>query len=327
MRKRKLGTTGPELTTVGLGTWAIGGPWDWGWGEQDDRQSLATIQRALDLGVNWIDTAACYGLGHAEEIVAEALGTRNRRDDLVIVTKCGQVWDAEGRVTTNDAPDSIRRECEASLRRLRADRIDLYLIHWPDPKTPVEASWEAMARLKEEGKVRHIGVSNFGRDLLERCEKIHHVEALQPALNLIDRKWERAVLPWCAEHGTGVITYGSIGYGLLSGRFTRASLDRLAEGDWRRRYAAFQEPLFSQVLAYIDRLRPLAERRGVDLLHYAIAWVLTRPAVTSAIVGARRPEQIEDILRAGEVELSAEELAEIDAIYGEALGEVEIPEL
>ena len=325
MRTRKLGTTGAELTTVGLGTWAIGGPWDWGWGEQDDRQSLATIQRALDLGVNWIDTAAVYGLGHAEEIVAQAIG--GRREEIFLVTKCGQVWDAEGRVTANNEPDSIRRECDDSLRRLRTDHIDLYLIHWPDAKTPVEASWEAMVRLKEEGKVRHIGVSNFGQDLLERCERIHHVDALQPALNLFDRKWESAVLPWCAEHGVGVITYGSIGYGLLSGRFTRGSLGRLAEGDWRRRYGVFQEPLFSKVLAYIDRLRPLAERRGMDLLHLALAWVLTRPAVTSAIVGARRPDQIEDILRAGDVDLTAEELAEIDAIYSEALGAEEIPEL
>lgn len=325
MRTRPLGKTGVELTSIGLGTWAIGGPWAWGWGPQDDAQSIAAIQRAIELGINWIDTAPCYGLGHAEELVARAIGDRRR--DLFLVTKCGQVWDEQGNFRTDDSPENIRRECDESLRRLRTDRIDLYLIHWPDPRTPVEASWEAMARLKEEGKVRHIGVSNFGRELLERCARVHPVEALQPALNLFDRKVEAEVLPWCAAHGAGVITYGSIGYGLLSGRFTRESLEGLAPDDWRRRYAVFQRPLADKVLGYVDRLRALAARLGAPLSALATAWVLTRPAIAGAIVGARRPEQIEELAQGADLTLPEGMLAEIDAIWRDALGGEEIPEL
>ncbi|NOX37960.1 MAG: aldo/keto reductase [Calditrichaeota bacterium] len=316
MKQRQLGKDGPWLTEIGLGAWAIGGPWQWGWGPQDDRDSIATIQKALDLGVNWIDTAPVYGLGHSEEIVAQAIA--GKRQQVFIATKCGLVWDDRGRVRNNNRPESIRRECEASLKRLNTDYIDLYQIHWPDPDTPVEDSWGEMVRLKEEGKVRYIGVSNFGVDLLEKCEAIHHVNSLQPPYSLVHRlrypEVEQEILPWCQRHGVGVVVYSPLQNGLLTGKFTRERLQQLPPDDWRRKSEFFQEPLFSQILEFVEALKPIAEKYGKTLTELAIAWVLQNPAVTAAIVGARRPEQVKEQVGASGWTLDADDLEAIESL-------------
>jgi len=316
VKQRQLGKDGPWLTEIGLGAWAIGGPWQWGWGPQDDRDSIATIQKALDLGVNWIDTAPVYGLGHSEEIVAQAIA--GKRQQVFIATKCGLVWDDRGRVRNNNRPESIRRECEASLKRLNTDYIDLYQIHWPDPDTPVEDSWGEMVRLKEEGKVRYIGVSNFGVDLLEKCEAIHHVNSLQPPYSLVHRlrypEVEQEILPWCQRHGVGVVVYSPLQNGLLTGKFTRERLQQLPPDDWRRKSEFFQEPLFSQILEFVEALKPIAEKYGKTLTELAIAWVLQNPAVTAAIVGARRPEQVKEQVGASGWTLDADDLEAIESL-------------
>ena len=297
---RQLGHDGPMLTEIGLGTWAIGGPWQWGWGPQDDQESIRTIHKALDLGINWIDTAPVYGLGHAEEIVGKAV--RGVRENVFIATKCGLVWDDRGRVRNNNRPESIRRECEASLKRLNVEVIDLYQIHWPDPNTPVEDSWGEMVRLQEEGKVRYIGVSNFSVELLEKCEAIHHVNSLQPPYSLVHRvlhpEVEKEILPWCEQHGVGVVAYSPLQNGLLTGKFSRERVENLPQDDWRRRSEFFREPVLSKVLELVDRLKPLAEKEGRTLTELAIAWVLRNSAVTSAIVGARRPDQVVENVKA-----------------------------
>ncbi|RMH77042.1 MAG: aldo/keto reductase, partial [Calditrichaeota bacterium] len=237
MQTRQLGKDGPQITEIGLGAWAIGGPWAWGWGEQDDDLSIRTIHRALELGINWIDTAAVYGLGHGEEVVGRAVNGRRR--EVFIATKCGLVWDDRGRVRNDTRPESIRRECEDSLRRLNTDYIDLYQIHWPNDQVPVEDSWGELVRLKEEGKVRYIGVSNFGVELLERCQAIHPVQSLQPPYNMVHREVEREILPWCQAHEVGVIAYSPLQSGLLTGKFTRDFLQTLPEDDWRRKQTHF----------------------------------------------------------------------------------------
>jgi aryl-alcohol dehydrogenase-like predicted oxidoreductase len=289
METRRLGRQGPALSVIGFGAWAVGGgDWEFGWGPQDDADSIAAIRRALDTGVNWIDTAAVYGLGHSEEVVARALA--GRRDRPLVATKCGLVWDQSGRTRIDLRPDSIRREVEASLRRLAVDVIDLYQCHWPDPSTPVEATWETMAALKREGKVRSIGVSNFDVPLLERCLRIAPVDSLQPPYSLLRREVEGEILPFCRERGIGVVAYSPMQSGLLSGRFDPA---RLASGDWRRNKPAFRPPLLERNLGFAARLSAIAAPYGKTAGQLAVAWVLRHPAVTAAIVGARRPEQAE----------------------------------
>ncbi len=321
MKTRQLGTNGPELTEIGLGTWAIGGPWSWGWGPQDDKDSIATIQKALDAGINWIDTAPVYGLGHAEEIVAQAV--QGRRDKVFIATKCGLVWDDRNRVDRNNRPESIRKECEASLRRLKTDYIDLYQIHWPDPKTPVEDSWGEMVRLKEEGKVRYIGVSNFDVPLLEKCEAIHHVNSLQPPYSMVHKvkypEVEKEILPWCHEHGVGVVAYSPLQNGLLTGKWNRERLDKLPRDDWRRRSEFFTDPFFSQILQFVEQLKPIAEKYDKTLTELAIAWVLMNPAVTSAIVGARKPEQIDEIIGGTGWQIETQDMETIEHLAQELL--------
>lgn len=313
METRRLGRHGPPLTVVGFGAWAIGGgDWRFGWGPQDDRDSIAAIHRALDTGVSWIDTAAVYGLGHSEEIVAKAI--EGRRERPFVATKCGLIWDDRRQVRIHLAPDSIRREAEASLRRLRVDVIDLYQCHWPDPATPVEDTWAAMAALKREGKVRYIGVSNFDVPLMTRCLAVAPVDSLQPPYSLLNRAVEREILPFCRDQGIGVVAYSPMQSGLLSGRFDPA---RLAENDWRRRDAAFTPPLLERNLAFARRLAAVAARRGKTAGQYAVAWVLRHPAVTSAIVGARRPDQAEANSAAAGIALTDQEVAEI----GRALAE------
>lgn len=309
MNKRPLGKDGPLLTEIGLGTWAIGGPWEWGWGPQDDKESIRTIHRALEAGINWIDTAAVYGLGHAEEVVAQAVS--GKRDEVFIATKCGLVWNDKGQVRNNNRPESILREAEESLRRLNTDYIDLYQIHWPDPDTPIEASWEAMVRLQEQGKVRYIGVSNFDVELLSRCEAIHHVNSLQPPYNLLNRDYEKEILPWCKAHGTGVVAYSPMMSGLLTGKFDKS---RLAPDDWRHKSPYFKEPQLTRNLQFVEALKPIAEKYGKSVAQLAIAWVLMNDAVTSAIVGARRPEQVDEIISGAGWKIEAEDMDKIEEL-------------
>lgn len=327
MVTRRLGSQGPELTVLGFGTWATGGPWRFGWGEVDDDESVAAIRAAIEAGIGWIDTAAVYGLGHAEEVVARAIEPYRAGEDVLVFTKCGRRWAGEGEEASlyyDLRPESIREECEASLRRLGIERIDLYQFHWPDigTGTPVEESWATMAALVDEGKVRWIGVSNFGVELLERCQAIRHVDSLQPPLSLLSRHARRELIPWCARNGTGVIVYSPLASGLLGGRF---DLDRLAADDWRRRAPAFQEPKLSQALALVERLRPVAARLGCEVRDVALAWVLAVPGVTGAIVGARTPEQVAGWVSAAGVELSADDVAEVERAIAETGAGVEVP--
>jgi aryl-alcohol dehydrogenase-like predicted oxidoreductase len=313
---RSLGNSDLQLSTVGFGAWAAGGGgWAFGWGPQDDTVSIASVRYALERGVNWIDTAAVYGLGHSEEVVSRALHGIPSRDRPYVFTKCGMVWDEQDPAAAPRQvlkPDSIRAECEASLRRLGVDRIDLYQIHWPDQSgTPVEESWATMVRLVDEGKVRAIGVSNFGVDLLERCEAIRHVASLQPPLSLIRRQALEAEIPWCVAHGTGVIGYSPLQSGLLTDSFSQARIDSLANDDWRRRSPDFRPPRLNRNLALRDALRPIAQRHGTTVSAVAIAWTLAWPGVTGAIVGARSAQQVNGWIGAATLELTVEDLDEI----------------
>lgn len=313
---RPLGNSGMQITTVGVGTWAIGGGgWYSGWGPQDDDASLAAMRHALEQGVNWIDTAAVYGLGHAEEVVGRLLREMPQAKRPLVFTKCGLVWDERDPMadaTWTLEPESIRREIEASLRRLGVERIDLYQFHRPDRTgTPVEDSWETMVRLIEEGKVRAAGVSNFDVGLHERCEAIRHVASSQPPLSLIRREAAGAEIPWCAAHGTGVIVYSPMQSGLLTDRFSVARVASLADDDWRRRAAEFQQPSLGRNLALRDALRPIAERHGTTVAAVAVAWALAWPGVSGAIVGARAPEQVDGWIAAARLQLTPEDLDEI----------------
>ncbi len=314
MNKRILGKNGPELTVVGFGAWAIGGPWEFGWGPVDDEVSVKAIQRALDLGINWIDTAAVYGLGHSEEIVAKAI--KGKRSEVFIATKCGMVWDENRKVRIHLGPSSIRKEIENSLRRLNTDHVDLYQIHWPDPETPVEDSWAALAKLKEEGKVRYIGVSNFDVPLLKKCMAIAPVQSLQPIYNLLKRDVEKEILPYCSENGIGVVAYSPMMSGLLTGKFDPK---RLAPDDWRSKNPMYKEPVLSKEMAFIDKLRPITAKYGKTVGQLAIAWVNMSPAVTSSIVGARNPQQVEENVGA-DFKIGADDMKKIEQALKETLG-------
>ncbi len=317
MRTRRLGSSDLHLTAIGLGAWAIGGGgWAFGWGPQDDRESIAAIHRALDLGVNWIDTAAVYGLGHSEEVVARALA--GCRKDVILATKCGLVWD-EGSTTPYGRlkAASIRSEAEASLRRLRTDYIDLYQIHWPDPDPDIEEAWSAIADLVREGKIRYGGVSNFNVGQIDRVGSIHAVASLQPPYSMIARGIEKEGLAHCAKHEIGVVCYSPMQAGLLTGAVTRERLAGLPEDDWRRRSKQFLEPLLGPNLELVEGLRGIAERSGRTPAQLAIAWVLRRPEVTSAIVGARSRQQIEETASAGDWVLTSDSIGEIEALLAE----------
>ena len=297
MRYRPLGSTGMTFSVIGLGTWAIGGSgWSYGWGDQDDEESMATIQRALDLGINWIDTAPVYGLGHAETLVGRAI--RGRRDQVWIATKCGLVWDRRGRIRARLTRASVIEECHASLQRLQVDVIDLYQIHWPEPEHQIEEAWETMVQLKEAGKVRHIGVCNFNRTQLERIARIHPVESLQPPYSLLDRRLETDLIPYCRAHRMGVIVYSPLASGLLSGTMTLERAARLPRDDWRRRDPRFRPPLLPKILDFVRDLMHIAQAHGWTVAELAVAWTLRLPEVTAAIVGARRPSQIATSARA-----------------------------
>jgi aryl-alcohol dehydrogenase-like predicted oxidoreductase len=312
MKTRRLGHTDLDITLLGFGAWAIGGSgWAFGWGSQDDRESIAAIREAIDLGINWIDTAAIYGLGHSEEVVAAALeGVQNRP---YVFTKCERVWNERGEIGKSLKADSIRRECEASLKRLRVDVIDLYQIHWPEPAEDVEEGWETLNRLKTEGKVRWIGVSNFDAAQLARASTIAPVASLQPPYSMLRRDIEESILPYCLAHGIGTIVYSPMQSGLLTGSWSQERMAALPADDWRKeKNRHFQPPLFERNLQLVEVLRTIAARHGATPGQVAIAWTLRHPAVTAAIVGARKPGQLRDLLPAATLTLTATDLAAID---------------
>jgi aryl-alcohol dehydrogenase-like predicted oxidoreductase len=313
---RVLGSADLEITTVGFGAWALGGGgWAFSWGPQDDDASIGAMRHAIDLGINWIDTAPVYGLGHSEEVVGRFLRDLAPADRPSVFTKCGLIWDERTPMVQARRllkPESIRAECEASLRRLGVERIDLYQIHWPDEAgTPLEESWSFLGRLVEEGKVRAVGVSNFDIPLLEKCESIRHVDSLQPPFSAIRRDAAGNLIPWCAAHHTGVICYSPMQSGLLTEGFDPARVASFAEDDWRRRAPHFQSPNLERNLALRDALRPVAQRHGVPVSAVAVAWVLAWPGVTGAIVGARSAQQIDGWIGAANLRLNQTDLDEI----------------
>ena len=310
MKTKRLGYSDLSITPVGFGAWAIGGSgWEFGWGEQDDTQSVTAIHRALELGVNWIDTAAVYGMGHSEEVVARALRTWPGPRPYVF-TKCGLRWDEQGYVHRDLSADSIRSECEESLRRLDVDVIDLYQVHWPTDH--LEEGWSAMAQLQKEGKVRWIGVSNFDVEELRRAQKIAPITSLQPPYSLVRREVEQEILPYCRSNGIGAIVYSPMASGLLTGAMTRERAASLPESDWRSRDVEFKDPRLSRNLALVERLREVGERVQRPPGQVAIAWVLRNPAVTGAIVGARNATQVEGNVDAATLRLTNKEIAEIE---------------
>lgn len=320
MRKRRLGNTDLEISVIGFGGWAVGGGnWMFGWGDQDDDASVATIHRAVEHGINWIDTAAVYGLGHSEEVVARALRDLAPSERPLVFTKCGLPWNDRGKMKHRLKASSIQIEIEGSLKRLGVDRIDLYQIHWPAfphgaPAPDIEEGWTTLARLRAEGKVRHTGVSNFDVGQLDRIRSIAPVSSLQPPYSLITRGIESEILPYCREHGIGVIIYSPMQSGLLSGKMTRERVASLPENDWRKTKSLdFQEPNLSRNLELVERLRNVGSRHGRSPAETAIAWTLRHPAVTGAIVGARRPDQVDQVVGAASFALSDADAREIEA--------------
>jgi len=311
MQTRQFGKTDLYITPLGFGSWAVGGGgWQFAWGSQDDRESIAAINRALDRGVNWIDTAAVYGLGHSEEVVARALKERAERP--YIFTKCSMVWDEKGNISPSLKRDSIRREVEDSLRRLQVETIDLYQIHWPDPETDIEEGWSALSELKREGKVRYIGVSNFNVNQLQRAMAIDSVDTLQPPYSLIHRDVEDVILPFCESNRIGVIVYSPMMSGLLTGKMTRERINNFPEDDWRKGNPEFKEPRLYRNLWLAELLKNIGRHHGLSAGEAAIAWTLRLSAVTGAIVGGRNPEQVDRIVGAADFRLSEDEIDGID---------------
>jgi aryl-alcohol dehydrogenase-like predicted oxidoreductase len=307
MQTRQLGNSDLQITPVGFGAWAIGGgDWSFAWGPQDDTESVAAIHEALDLGVNWIDTAPVYGLGHSEEVVGKALADRASRP--LIFTKCGWVWDETRAIGKRLKAESIRAECEASLRRLGVDTIDLYQIHWPEPDEDVEEGWTELARLQQEGKVRWIGVSNFSVPQMKRAAAIAPITSLQPPYSMLRREVEAEILPYAREHGIGLIAYSPMASGLLTGTWTKERREALPEDDWRKhKNPLFQDPAFEHGVAVAEVLREVGAGHGATPAAVAIAWVLANPAVTAAIVGARKPGQYADIAVAAGLRLTTDD--------------------
>jgi aryl-alcohol dehydrogenase-like predicted oxidoreductase len=311
LQTTQLGHTGLEITRVGFGAWAIGGGgWEFGWGAQEDEQSVAAIRRALELGVNWIDTAAAYGFGHSEEIVGRALEGLSERP--YVFTKASLLEGPGRRVVHSLKRESIIREAHASLERLGIDAIDLYQIHWPIPDADIEEGWSAFAELKDQGLVRHIGVSNFDVAQLQRIQEIAPVETLQPQFSLIDRDAEREILPFAERNGMGVIVYSPMGSGLLTGRMTRERIASMPDDDWRKQDPRFREPELSRNLELVDRLATVAESHDTVPGAVSIAWSLRNPAVDGAIVGFRSPEQVDPLIEAANLELADEDISTIE---------------
>ena len=312
MQTKRLGNSDLDLTPLGIGAWAMGGAdWQFAWGPQDDNDSIAAIHAALDRGINWIDTAAVYGLGHSEEVVARALAGRSQRP--YVFTKCERIWGADRLIRKSLKADSIRRECEASLRRLQIEVIDLYQVHWPEPDEDIEEGWSTVASLQREGKVRWIGVSNFNVEQMRRAQAIAPITSLQPPYSIISPEVEAAQLPYTQANGIGVICYSPMKSGLLSGAMTRERVAAFPEDDMRRRQPHFQEPKLTHNLKLAELLREIGRSHGRTPGEVAIAWTLRHPAVTAAIVGIRSPRQVDGVIGAADFRLSAAEIAAIDA--------------
>jgi aryl-alcohol dehydrogenase-like predicted oxidoreductase len=310
MQTRQLGNSDLQITPLGVGAWAIGGGgWAFGWGPQDDNESIGAIQAALDRGINWIDTAAVYGLGHSEEVVARALKGRAKRP--YVFTKCGLIWNEQRQISRSLKRDSIRKECEDSLRRLQVDTIDLYQIHWPDPDPEVEEGWTTMAELQKEGKARWIGVSNFNASQLARAQTIAPVTSLQPPYSMLSPEIEADTLPFCGKHNVGVIVYSPMKSGMLTGAMTRERIAAMPDDDFRKRTPSFKEPLLTRNLNLVELLRSIGAKHGRTPGEVAIAWTLRRPEVTAAIVGMRSPKQVDGVVGAAEFRLSDAELGEV----------------
>ena len=310
MQKRQLGTSELQITPIGVGAWAMGGAgWQFAWGSQDDAESIAAIRAALEAGVNWIDTAAVYGLGHSEEVVARALEGISPRP--YVFTKCARKWNERGEIVKCLKPDSIRKELEDSLRRLKVEVVDLYQIHWPEPDEDLEEGWATLAGLKREGKVRYIGVSNFSVDQMRRAQKIAPLTSVQPPYSIVSPEAEESILPYAAQHQIGAVVYGPMKSGLLTGAMTRERAASLPADDWRSRSSFFQEPQLSRNLTLVELLRKIGKRHGRTPGEVAIAWTLRNPAVTGAIVGLRSPRQVPGVIGAMDFRLSADEIAEI----------------
>lgn len=308
---RTLGQSDLRITPLGIGAWAMGGGgWQFGWGQQDDTDSTAAIRAALDRGVNWIDTAAVYGLGHSEEVVGRAIAGLSQKP--YIFTKSERRWDSENKIYPSLKADSIRQECEDSLRRLKIDVIDLYQVHWPQPDEDIEEGWTEMARLQQQGKVRWIGVSNFNTAQMERAMKIAPITSLQPPYSLLARDAEQSILPFARKHNIGVLVYSPMKAGLLAGRMTRERAANLPEDDWRKRNPEFQEPKLSRNLEFVERVGDIGKRHGRSPGEVALAWTLANPAVTAAIVGLRKPDQVDGTLGALEFRLSSDEVVELE---------------
>jgi aryl-alcohol dehydrogenase-like predicted oxidoreductase len=319
MQTRQLGNSDMHITPLGIGAWAMGGGgWAFAWGPQDDDESVSAIHAALDAGINWIDTAAVYGLGHSEEVVARALKGLPKKP--YVFTKCERVWNERREIGKSLKADSIRREVEASLRRLQLDVIDLYQIHWPEPDEDIEEGWTAMAQLQREGKVRWIGVSNFDVGHLRRAQAIAPITSLQPPYSILAREIEEEVLPYTQAHGIGVIVYSPMKSGLLSGAMTRERIAAMPADDFRRRTPHFQEPRLTRNLELAELLRAIGQRHGRTTGEVAIAWTLRHPAVTAAIVGMRSAKQVEGVIGAADFRLSADEVGEIEAFLQAGAG-------
>ena len=319
MKTRRLGWTDLELSTIGIGTYAIGGKWQYGWGAQDDNDSIGTIRRSVDLGINWIDTAPAYGRGHAEELIGEALPQLSEKP--IIATKCGFLWKENGELYFSLNADAIRKDLEDSLRRLKIDHIDLYQIHWPNPDSGIEEAWHEISKMVKEGKIRYAGVCNFSVDQLKRIEPIHRVASLQPPYSMLKREIETDLLNYCKEKNIGVVVYSPLQQGILTGTFSKERMQGLPDDDVRLRnddeHRHFHEPEFSINLEFVNQLKPIAEKNGRTVSELAIAWTLLRREVTSSIVGARKPSQIEQTASAGDWDLSAEDAAKVSKLLTE----------
>ena len=310
METKHFGNTDMKISRIGFGAWAIGGGnWAFGWGPQDDDEAIAAMHRAIENGMNWIDTAAVYGLGHSEELVGKAVKGMNHRP--YIFTKCGLVWDDSRKPGPNIKADSIRRECEASLQRLDVDVIDLYQVHWP-VDVDIEEAWKMMEQLRSEGKVRYIGVSNYNVEQIRKCMEIAPVSSLQPPYSLINRDYEKEILPFCEEQGIGVIVYSPMGSGLLTGTMTHERIAAMPSDDWRKSSSFFKEPALTRNLALAEKLRSVGKRHGRSAGEVAIAWTLQNPAVTAAIVGGRSAGQVDGISHAWDFTLTEADLLEIE---------------
>jgi len=309
METKQFGNSDMKISRIGFGAWAIGGGhWAFGWGPQDDGEAIAAMHRAIKNGMNWIDTAAVYGLGHSEELVGKAVKGMNPRP--YIFTKCGLVWDDSRKTSQNIKAESIRRECEASLRLLNVDVIDLYQVHWP-VDADLEEAWKMMEELRSEGKVRNIGVSNYNVGQITKCMEIAPVSSLQPPYSLINRDYEKEILPFCEEHGIGVIVYSPMGSGLLTGTMSRERIAAMPSDDWRRNSSSFKEPALTRNLALAETLGSIGKKHGRSAGEVAISWTLQNPAVTAAIVGGRSAGQVDGISRAWDFQLTEQDLLEI----------------